>query len=149
MSNECIIISTDVCTVSLKYMWVLLINWQINVCFRKSSIVPRHGLLGSSSIMDLCLGNESCTVMCSVTADRFESLVVFYAANMSNSLCTAIDKLHSPAFLLVATPEALGTLNLGWTSLPNTRETSAHHRLSTLTSSRHASCQPILLPLDR
>ena len=57
-----------------------------------------------------------------------------------------ITPLLALRFLL--TPEALGTLNLGWTSLSKARETSAHHRLSTLTSSRHASCQPILLPLD-
>ena len=120
MSNECIIISTDVCTVSLKYMRVLLIDWQINVCFRKSSTIPRHGLLGSSSIMDLCLGTESCTVMCSVTADRFESLVVFYAANMSNSLCTVIDKLHSPAFLLGYSPSLAKLLQ--WECY------SSHHR---------------------
>ena len=47
-----------------------------------------------------CLSTESCTVMCSVTADRFETHIVFYAANVSNSLFIAIDKLRSPAFLL-------------------------------------------------
>ena len=53
--------------------------------------------LGSSSIMDLCPSTESCTVMCSVTADRFET---FYSATMPNSLFTAIKRLLSPASLL-------------------------------------------------
>ena len=40
MSNECVISSTDVGAVMLRYMWVLLIDLQINVCVRRSSLYP-------------------------------------------------------------------------------------------------------------
>ena len=40
MSNECVISSTDVGAVTLRYMWVLLIDLQINVCVRRNSLYP-------------------------------------------------------------------------------------------------------------
>lgn len=43
MGNNCVISSTDVCAVTLRYMRVLLIDLQINVCVRRNSFIPRHG----------------------------------------------------------------------------------------------------------
>ena len=40
ISNECVISSTDVGAVTLRYMWVLLIDLQINVCIRRNSLYP-------------------------------------------------------------------------------------------------------------
>ena len=43
MGNKCVTSSTDVCAVTLRYMRVLLIDLQINVCVRRNSFIPRHG----------------------------------------------------------------------------------------------------------
>ena len=38
--STCVLFSTDVCAVTLRYMRVLLIDLQINVCVRRSSSYP-------------------------------------------------------------------------------------------------------------
>ena len=43
MGTNCVISSTDVCAVTLRYMRFLLIDLQINVYVRRNSFIPRHG----------------------------------------------------------------------------------------------------------
>ena len=49
MGNECVILSTDVGAITLWYMWVLLIDLQINVCVRRNSLY--HVTVHSIAIM--------------------------------------------------------------------------------------------------
>ena len=88
MGNECVISSTDVGAITLRYMWVLLIDLQINVCVRRSSFIPRHGTQYCYHVSVLFLARHG-----SVTADRAQP-------TCPKSLFIVIDQLRSPAHSL-------------------------------------------------
>ncbi len=74
--------NTDCCVVSVRYMRVHLFDWLVERCFGGISYVRRHRTLGYHPIVDVCLSTVSCTSSCAVTDDRFESLIVFYTAQV-------------------------------------------------------------------
>ena len=43
VGHECVMSGAGVCAVSLRYLRVHLIGVHIDVCFRRISIIPRHG----------------------------------------------------------------------------------------------------------
>ena len=90
MGKECVTSSTDVCAVTLGYMRVLLIDLNINVCVGSYSFIPRHG----TQFLLSCLSTESCTITCSVTADRLEHSLCSAQPTCPKLHFIAIDKLR-------------------------------------------------------